>query len=91
MIPMATGHVGCRARRGRLAPVERGDRAGLGVVVEQERAATQAGALRLDQAQGGLHGDRGIGRTATGTQDLETGLDGDRICGDHARRQRDAL
>ena len=83
-------HVGRCARRGGLASVECRDRAGLRVVIEQEGAATEARTLRLDQPQCGLHGDRGIGGTATGAQHLEPGLDRDRIRGRDARREPDA-
>ena len=54
------------------------------VPVQQEGAAADAGALRLDQIEHELDRDRGVGGAAAGAQDVAPGTCGQRIgCRDH--------
>ena len=50
-----------------------------GVVVHQERAAADAGALRLDETEHRLHGHRRVDRLAALAQNLQPGLHRQRI------------
>ena len=71
-------------RRG-LAAVVGGHLAGLRVVVGHEGPAADAGALRLHQAQGRLHGHRRIHRRAAAPQDRDPRLHRQGVGGgDHA-------
>jgi hypothetical protein len=69
-----------RLRRG-LAPVERGQTAAGLVPIDEEGAAADAGALRLDQVEHELDRDRRIGCAAAGAQDLPAGRGGERVGG----------
>ncbi len=72
-------HVGLGAGRRGLAPVIGFDLLGLGLVVQQEPAAADTRALRLDQREHHLHGDRRVhGRTAL-AQYQPPDIRGDRI------------
>ena len=73
---LGLGHL----RRG-LAPVERGQLAAGLVPVDEEGAAADAGALRLDQVEHELDRDRGIGRAAAGAQHLAAGRGGEWVGG----------
>jgi hypothetical protein len=74
-------HLRRRAHRRDLAAVVGGHDAGLGVVVQHEGAAAEAGALRLHQTQHGLHGHRGVDCGAARAQDLHAGRGGERMGG----------
>jgi len=76
------------ALRRRLATIESGDLAGACVVVEQEGAAGNTGALRLHQPQGRLHGDRRVRGTATGAQYFQSGLHRHGIRSGHPGRRQ---
>ena len=76
-------HVGRGSRRRGLAAVENGDLAGLRVVVDEERAAAEARALRFHEPERCLHGHRRVRSGAAGLQDRQAGLDRERIrCAD---------
>ena len=63
-----------------------------GVPVEQQRAAADAGGLRLDQRQHGLRGDGGIDRAAAAAQHGEAGLGRQGVGGgDHVPPRRRLL
>src|SRR5205814_5127091 len=74
-------HVGLRARGRALATLERAQLAAPGIVVEEEGAAADAGALRLDEPEHRLYRYRGVDRLASPGEDLEPGIDGERIGG----------
>ena len=81
-----------RRHRGGFATVVGGHGLGLRVVVGQERAAAQARALRLHQAQRRLHRHRRIHRRTAGAQHLQARLHRHRIGGGHhAGRRRSGL
>jgi hypothetical protein len=67
-------HVGRRPRRRDLAPVIDGQAAVAGVVIVEEGAAAEARALRLDQREHGLDGDRRVDRAAAAAEDVHAGL-----------------
>ena len=76
------------ARRRRLAAIVDGDGVAGAVVVQQEAAAADARGVRLDHTQHHLHGDRRIDGGAAATQNLESGLDRQRMGGRHHRLRR---
>ena len=78
-------HVGVSARRGLLTAIERRHLAGVRIVVHEERAAGDTGALRLDQPEHRLHGDRGIDRLAALLENLDARIDRQRIGSRHPR------
>ncbi len=55
----------------RLSPVDRGRRAGPGVMPNEEGAAADPGALRLDDVQRQHGRDRRVGRAAALAEDLD--------------------
>src|SRR5438105_2948362 len=63
-------HVGLRACGRALATLERAQLAAPGIVVEEEGAAADAGALRLDEPEHRLHRYRGVDRLASPGEDL---------------------
>ena len=66
-----------------LAAVVRLHLSGLGVVVEQEGSAADAGRLRFDESEHHLGADQGVGRGAALAQDLAGHLGGERVGGRH--------
>ena len=83
-------HVGLRARGRALAAIDGAHLARVRVVVQEECAAADPGALRLDESEHRLHGNGGIDRVAPLAQNLKSGLDGQRIGGRDPRRLRAA-
>ena len=76
-------HVRCCARRRGLSPIDRADDTRAGLVVHQEGAAADAGALRLDEAEHGLDGHRGVDGLAALLENLHPRIHRQRIGGDH--------
>ena len=77
--------LGLCGRRRHLAPVER--RHGRSVPEDHEGAAADAGALRLDEIEDELNGNRGVDGAAAGGKNLPAGLGGQRIGrGNHVLR-----
>ena len=81
---------GRRRRRRRLAPVVGDQALPLRVVDQHERAAADAGALRLDQVQHQLRGDRRVDRAAAAREDRVARVHRVRVRrGDHESARRD--
>ena len=79
--------VGPGGGRGRLAPVVGLQLPAGGLPVEGERTAANARGLRFDQVQHQLHADGGVGRAATGPQQLQARFNRQRVGGgDHVGR-----
>src|SRR5207244_11249088 len=81
-------HVGLRARGRALATLERAQLAAPGIVVKEEGAAADAGALRLDEPEHRLHRYRGVDRLASPGEALEPGIDGEGVGGRDPGRLR---
>ena len=79
-----------RRRRGRrgLAAVVRVDGSARLVVDQHERAAADAGRLRLDQVEDHLCGDRGVDGAAAANQHVARDARRDRVGGDRHQRAR---
>ena len=81
-------HVGRGTARRDFTSIVGDDVTARRIVVHHEGAASETRGLRLDETEHGLHGDRGIHSRATGFQDLDAGIDRERIRrGDHAARR----
>ena len=66
--------VRAHARRRGFPPIDRADPAGAGVVVHEEPATADSGAVGLGDAQGSRRGDGGIDRIAAAFQDIQADL-----------------
>ncbi len=78
----AQEHWRSRLRRSGLAAVEHAHLAGACVVIGHEGAAADARALRLDQRQHGLDGDRSVDRASAAFQHFHPGASRERVGGD---------
>ncbi len=81
-------HARGRLRRGDFAAVVDGELAGARVEIIHEGAAPDARALRLDEAEHRLDGDRRVDRVAAALEDIEAGLCRERVGGDDERLRR---
>ena len=79
-------HVGLRARRRPLAAIDGAHLVRVRVVVQEECAAGDPGALRLDESEHRLHRNGRVDRVAPLAQNLESGIDRQRIGGSHPGR-----
>ena len=75
--------IGAGARRCRLAAVDRVDRAGPAVMVDEEAAAAYARALRLDHGEREHHRHRCVGSASARAQHLPARFGGARVGSRH--------